>query len=172
MATNKIIDAAIAKTKGAAKQMKARLDGLTGIFALLTRQHGEAGALMERVVKDASKREELWPKIRTALLTHERSEMRLLYPELRMHDSLRALANSHDAEASELERMIHDLDEVAIASDTFGKLFERLAETVAHHASEEETDIFPKAQAVLGRDRANALEPKFLATQKSLEQSA
>jgi hemerythrin superfamily protein len=164
------MDQILAKTKGAAKSVRARIDGLHGIFATLAKQHGEAGALLDAVKGDAQKRADLWPKIRTALVTHERAEMRVLYPELRMHDSLRALANSHDAEAAELERMIHDLDEVDIASDTWGNLFSRLADTVVRHAGEEEREIFPRAQNVLGKDRALALDPKFLATQKSLEQ--
>lgn len=172
MATNKGRDEAVARTKAAAGPPKTRPEGLTGCFALLAKQHAEAGALLAHVVKDASKRDELWPKLRVALLTHERSEMRVLFPELRMHDSLRALANSHDAEAAELERMIHDLDEVEHASDTFGKLCERLADTMARHAREEEHDIFPKAQDLLGTERAKQLEPKLLATQKSLEESA
>ncbi|MFT3698561.1 MAG: hemerythrin domain-containing protein [Kofleriaceae bacterium] len=166
------IDQAIAKTKGAAKGVKARVEGLTGIFATLAKQHGEAGALLDDIKRDASKRRELWPKVRVALLTHERAEMRVLYPELRMHDQLRALANSHDAEAAELERMIHDLDETPLSSDTWGNLFERLADTVVRHAGEEERDIFPLAQRVLGKPRAKELGPKFEQTQKSLEQSA
>lgn len=162
----------MATIKSANHDLRVRTDGLTGIFALLTKQHCEAGALLERATHDATKRAELWPKIRLALLTHERSEMRVLYPELRMHDALRASANSHDAEAAELERMIHDLDDVELASDVFGKLLQRLADTVVRHASEEEQDIFPRAQEAIGRDRARQLEPKFLATQKSLAESA
>jgi hemerythrin superfamily protein len=172
MATNKGRDDAVARTKGAANLPKARTEGLTGVFALLAKQHADAGALLANVVRDASKRDELWPKIRVALLIHERSEMRVLYPELRMHDSLRALANSHDAEAAELERMIHDLDEVEHASATFGKLCERLADTMVRHAHVEEHDIFPRAQELLGVERAKQLEPKLLATQNSLEASA
>lgn len=166
------IDEVVAKTKGAAKGVKARVEGLTGIFATLAKQHGEASALLDDIKADAKKRRELWPKVRVALLTHERAEMRVLYPELRMHDQLRALANSHDAEAAELERMIHDLDETPLSSDTWGNLFERLADTVVRHAAEEERDIFPLAQRVLGKPRAKELGPKFEQTQKSLEQSA
>jgi hemerythrin superfamily protein len=162
------LDEVIAKTKAAAKGVKVRVEGLVGIFALLAKQHTEAGSLLDAVKNDKNKRAELWPKVRTALLTHERAEMRVLYPELRMHDDLRALANSHDAEAAELERMIHDLDSVEIAGDTWGNLFERLADTVARHAREEETEIFPKAQHALGKDRAKALEPKYEQTQKAL----
>jgi len=166
------MDHLVAKTKGAVKSVKAHAEGLTGVFATLAKQHGEAGSLLHAVIEDHTKREELWPQIRDALLSHERAEMRVLYPELRMHDPLRAMANRHDAEASELERMIHDLDEVEMTSDTFGNLFERLADTVTRHARDEEQDIFPQAQRVIGKDRAKDLDPKFLATQKSLEESA
>ena len=166
------MDHVVAKTKGAVKSVKAHAEGLTGVFATLAKQHAEASSLLHAVIADHRKRAELWPQIRAALLSHERGEMRVLFPELRMHDPLRAMANRHDAEASELERMIHDLDEVDMASDTFGNLFERLADTVTRHAREEEQDSFPQAQRVIGKDRAKELEPKFLATQKSLEESA
>jgi len=166
------MDQAIAKTKGVAKAVKARVDGLTGVFATLVRQHGEAAALLDAVKRDRDKRGELWPKLRVALLTHERAEMRVIYPELRMRDELRALANRHDAEADALERMIHDLEEVEMDGDTWGNLFERLADTVAHHAKEEENEIFPIAQRVIGKDRAKELDSKFQNAQRSLEHSA
>ncbi len=172
MATNKRSDPALAKSSAVTKPAETRIEDLTGIFAVLSQQHADAGALLTQIVKTPGQRAELWPKIRVALVTHERAEMRVLYPELRMHDSLRALANRHDAEASELERMVHDLDTVDMTSSTFGNLVERLGDAVKRHAAEEETDIFPRAQSLLGRERAKQLEPKFLATQKSLEESS
>jgi hypothetical protein len=166
------MDHVLAKTKGTAKATKARVEGLTGIFATLAKQHGEAASLLGTATSHADKRADVWPQLRSALLSHERAEMRVLYPELRMHDELRMLANSHDAEAAELERMIHDLDDLDPASDTWGHLIVRLADTVGHHAREEEDKIFPLAQRVIGKDRARELDPKFLATQKSIEESA
>lgn len=166
------MDPAIAKTKGVAKAVKARVDGLAGVFATLSKQHAEAGSLLDAVCEDSTKRADLWPQIRKALLSHERAEMRVLYPELRMRDELRPMANRHDAEGDELERMIHDLDEVDIASDTWGNLFVRLADTVKRHASEEENEIFPRAQKVIGKDRAKELDAKFQNAQRSLEHSA
>jgi hypothetical protein len=166
------MDHVIAKTKGTAKAVKVRVEGLTGIFATLAKQHGEAASLLGAATSNTDRRADLWPQIRAALLSHERAEMRVLYPELRMHDELRMLANSHDAEAAELERMIHDLDDLDPVSDTWGHLIARLAETLGRHAREEEDKIFPLAQRVIGKDRARELDPKFLATQKSIEESA
>jgi hemerythrin superfamily protein len=162
------MDHAIAKTKGVMKGLKARITGLTGVFETLAKQHGEAIALLDSMRKDPSKRAELWPQIRTALLAHERAEMRVLYPELRMYDELRPLANQHDAEATELERMIHDVDATEIVSETWGKLLDRLADNVARHANEEETDIFPRAQDSIGTPRAKALDAKLGAAYDAL----
>jgi hypothetical protein len=159
---------AVAKTKGVMKGIKARIDGLTGVFETLSKQHGEALALLDAIKKDPEKRTQLWPQVRTALLAHERAEMRVLYPELRMYDELRPLANQHDAEATELERMIHDLDAIEIASETWGKLLDRLAENIKRHANEEETDTFPRAQDSLGVARVKQLDAKLAAAHEAL----
>jgi hypothetical protein len=162
------MDHAVAKTKGMMKGIKARIDGLVGVFETLSKQHGEAMALLVAIRKDPDKRAELWPQVRGALLAHERAEMRVLYPELRMYDELRPLANQHDAEATELERMIHDLDATEIASPTWGKLLDRLADNVHRHANEEETDTFQRAQDSLGTTRAKQLDAKLAAAYEAL----
>ena len=162
------MDHVIARTKGVMKGVKARIGGLSGVFETLEKQHGEALALLEVMRKDPNKRASLWPQIRTLLLAHERAEMRVLYPELRMYDELRPLANQHDAEATELERMIHDVDMTDLASDAWGKLLDRLADNVARHANEEETAIFPRAQDSIGVTRARALDTKLVAAYDAL----
>jgi hemerythrin superfamily protein len=81
------------------------------------------------------------------------------------------LADQHDTEAKELEQLIHRLDVLEISSDAWGRLFEQLANTVMAHATEEETEVFPLAQSVLGEARARHLDAKFLATKKRLAQS-
>jgi hypothetical protein len=162
------MDQTIAKTRGVMKGIKERIDGLSGVFETLAKQHGEALSLLDAVRKDASKRVQLWPKIRSELLAHERAEMRVLYPELRMYDELRPLANQHDAEATELERMIHDLDATEIDSSTWGKLLDHLADNIKRHANEEETDTFPRAQDSIGVQRAKQLDAKLAAAHEAL----
>ena len=162
------MDHAVAKTKGVMKGIKARIDGLSGVFETLAKQHGEVLSLLDAVRKDATKRAELWPQIRSTLLAHERSEMRVLFPELRMYDELRPLANQHDAEATEFERMIHDLDATEIASATWGNLLDRLADNLKRHANEEETDTFPRAQDSIGVQRAKQLDVKLAAAHEAL----
>ena len=100
------------KAMGKAKEGKAAATGLTGVFRTLAEQHGEVSALLKRAKSsdDPARRTELWQKIRVELLSHERAEMREVYPVLREYAETRTLAEHHDREAKELESMISRLD--------------------------------------------------------------
>jgi len=143
------------------------MHGLTGVFRTLAEQHGEVSALMRRVVGHADKRMDLWPKIRQELLSHERGELDEVYPALRQFAETRGLADRHQQEAGELSSLIEQINRATPASDEWSRFFEQLVTMVEQHAEEEERDIFPKAQKVLGPDRAKQLEPRFLAAKKS-----
>jgi hemerythrin superfamily protein len=158
------MDSMLSKGAGMMKGVKARLEGLTGVFKTLSEQHGEVAAMLKRLQSKPEKKAELWPEIRRNLLSHERGEMREVYPVLRQHVQTRALAEHHDQEAAEMERLIERID--AAAADDWRPLFDQLVDTVIHHANEEENSIFPKAQEAIGDQVAKDLEPRFLAAQK------
>jgi hemerythrin superfamily protein len=165
------MDTLISRGKGKMKAMKARLDGVVGVFKTLTEQHGEVEALIARVMRDADRRQDLWPKIRTELRSHEQAEVQEVYAALRDQELTRALVVEHDTEVSELERLIDQLDLTDISGAAWGTLFEQLADTVMAHATEEEAEIFPLAQNTLGTARAKQLDEKFVATQKRIARS-
>jgi len=102
------MDTMIAKSTGAVKSMEARLHGLVGVFKTLAEQHGEVSALMKRVKHHADKRADLWPVIRLELVSHEKGELREVYSVLRDLPETRALADHHEAEASELSALIDE----------------------------------------------------------------
>jgi hemerythrin superfamily protein len=160
-------DETISRGMGAAKAIIARLKGLVGVFRTLAQQHGEVSGLVLRIGKHPDKRAELWPKIRIELLSHEKAEMREVYPELRKHDELRAMVDKHDREAAELETAIQRVDRLAFDSDEWKAHFDRLVDLVKQHVEEEEGSIFPAAQKVIGEQRARELEPPFLAGKRA-----
>jgi hypothetical protein len=162
------MDSIIAKGTGTVRAAEARLRGLVGVFKVLSEQHGEAGALLKRVKHDPAKRAELWPKIRLELVSHEKAELREVYPVLREHDRTRALAERHEAEASQLSALIERIHATEMASAEWLQLFEQLIDQVEQHVTEEENDIFPKAQEVIGAARAKEIEPRFLAAKKQI----
>lgn len=164
------MDSIVAKGAGMMKGIKARLDGLVGVFRTLAEQHGEVSAMLMRLQDKPEKKSELWPEIRRELLSHERGELREVYPVLRQYPDTVALAERHDAEAGELERLIERLD-TALAED-WRALYDQLVDTVVRHAREEESEIFPRAQDVIGHQRARDIEPRFLAAKKQAAMSA
>ena len=157
------VEEAVSKGMGMAKGAKATVMGLTGVFKTLAEQHGEVTALLMRagVSNDPEKRAELWAKIRVELLSHEGAETTVVYTELRRHAETLALAEHHDDEVDELEALIARVDAADTRSDAWKKAFTKLADTVRHHAKEEENEMFPKAQKVIGRERAHDLDEQL-----------
>src|SRR5262249_23227849 len=89
------IDSMMSRGLGKVKVVKARFLGLVGVFKTLTKQHGEITALLELAKISDHKFTELWPKIRQELLSHEKAEVREVFPELRAYAATRALAGRH-----------------------------------------------------------------------------
>lgn len=163
------LDSMLSKGAGVMKGVKARLDGLHGVFKTLAEQHGEVAAMLKRLQDKPEKKAELWPDIRRELISHERAEMREIYPVLRQHAATRVLADHHDQEAADLERLIERLD---VETGDWPALFAQLVDAVVNHAEEEETQIFSKAQEAIGDRTTKDLEARFLAAKKQIATSA
>jgi len=153
------------KAAGAAKAVKATFKGFKGVFKTLTREHGEAAALIGRIAmsNDSDVHAEIFPQLRHALLTHERGELAVVYPVLKEYEETRSIAAHHEQEASELEMLLKDLHGMPFDSLEWKPTFERLAATVQHHVSEEEGDWFATAQKAIGDSKAEELEQSYLA---------
>jgi len=156
------IEEIASKTMGTAKAAKATMQGLTGIFRHLAKEHGEVSALLMRLKasSDPNTRRELFPTIRYELLAHEQGELRELYPVLRDNEQTRAVAESHDLQAKSLEEAIGALNGVAVDSPMWQPTLERLIEQVQAHVREEENEYFPLAQRVFA-ERANELLERY-----------
>src|SRR3954469_10783845 len=154
---------------GAAKDVKAGFKGLTGVFMHLMEEHGKVGALIKRVAatSDEAVRAKLYPTIRTELLGHEKGELKVVYPALAEFPETAAIAAAHAHQASEMEAAIAELDALSFNSPSWAPAFERLAKLVFHHVDQEESNYFPKAQQVLGEERAKRLLPEFEAAKHS-----
>jgi len=158
------------KGAGKVKGAVAAVKGLTGVFNTLAQQHGEASALLKqaKAAGDSKKRIDLWLKIRTELLSHERAELKVVYPALREHKGLEQIAEEHQNEASELERRIMELDGIDPASGTWKAKLTALIDLVQHHVDEEENEWFPEAVDVIPDAESKELEGRFLAQKEAI----
>ena len=148
---------------GSLKSAKARIQGLTGVFAQLSREHGEVTALLYRVKasSDPKVRQEFFPKIRTELLAHEEGELAEVYPAFRRDERLARYAVEHEAEAQELERQILVISRTDYGDPSWPQLFSQLVERVSQHVKEEEGTFFPAANRVLGREESERILTRY-----------
>jgi hemerythrin superfamily protein len=165
------MDSILSTGAGKVKSFKARLAGLTGVWRTLAEQHGEVMVLMDRAKASDEKFTELWPTIKRELVSHEKAEVREVYPTLRTSPITRSLADHHDAEANRLEHLIKTIDELAIGAQDRRDTFQTLIDTVGHHAKEEENEIFPKAQEVFGKEVAERLDANFKAAKQQVAEA-
>jgi hemerythrin superfamily protein len=151
-----------AKTVGTVNQDEAVLDGFTGIFQTLAREHGEVSVLLMLIEssQDESVRAELFPEVRKELLSHERAEITVLYPALREFSETAGIAELHDQEAGQLRKMIRVVSEISYADPSWSTQFKKLVGLVKAHLAEEEEQIFPLGERVLGK-RTDALGRQY-----------
>ena len=159
--TNKVEELA-SKAVGVAKAAKATVEGLTGVFRHLVREHGEVSALLMRLKmsSDPETRRELWPTIRRELLSHETAEMREVYPTLRQNPETRGIAEEHDQDAESLEDAIDDLTSTATDSDQWQPALEQLITLVQEHVRDEEDEYFPIADRAF-KDRSDEMLKRY-----------
>jgi hypothetical protein len=148
------------KAAGAIKAAKATVEGLSGVFKLLTKEHGEVSALLLRVEtsSDIRVRQELFPTIRRELLAHEKGELREVYCAFEGNPELRAMAAEHDREARELEQILNELYVTSYDDEGWGPRFRQLVEAVKHHTTQEEDHFFPAANRILGKEAAEHMQ--------------
>jgi hypothetical protein len=155
---------------GAAKAFKATIEGVTGVFKQLMREHGEVTALLRRVKmsSDPAVRQELFPTIRAELVAHEKGELIEIYPLFRKHESLAGYAEMHERDSGALERQLQRLSAMPYDDPGWASAFDDLVDAVARHVKEEESEYFPVASRTLGKKVTEALIVRYEAKKKAL----
>ena len=157
------IEAIASEAMGAMKATKAKVAGLTGVFAHLAREHGKVTGLLLRLKasSDPELRSELFPKIRKELLSHEKGELAEVFPVLAEHSELAPFVEEHRRDADKLEARIDELSKTGYAEARWSKRLADLIENVSKHALEEENDFFPEASRVLGDKKTEQMLERF-----------
>lgn len=160
------------KAVGAIKATQATLEGLSGVFRHLVREHGEVSALLLRLKfsADPAMRRELWSLVRAELLSHERAEISEVYPTLRQDTQTQAMVLEHDGDASELEELIDELNAIDTKSDRWQPTLERLIAAVQEHVRDEEEEYFPIADHAFKERSDDMLERYERAKAKAKQQ--
>lgn len=134
-------------------------------IALLTRDHREVEQLFkqfEKLTDRAQKsKEKIVQKIIRELAIHSAIEEMLFYPAVRtaaLKANTRALKEAADAVLESLEEhhvvkwTLAELEKMDASAERFEAKVTVLMESVRHHVEEEQTELFPKARRLLGKE--------------------
>jgi hemerythrin superfamily protein len=128
----------------------------TDVVDELTADHREATALLDRILatSDPQTRRDLADTVITELVRHSVAEEMYVYPVMRDHVSGGDEEVEHDVEEhKELERTMKELEGCDAGDPQFEQLVRQLRGQLHHHATDEETDQFPKLRANVSREK-------------------
>jgi hemerythrin superfamily protein len=136
---------------------------------MLEADHREVEDLFEEFesAKGAAEKREVFEEIADKLAVHAAIEERHFYPAAKSKETEDLLLESSEEHLS-VKRLIADLLALDAKDETFEAKVKVLKEQVEHHVEEEEGELFPKVQKLLGKEVLEALEQEMTATREEL----
>jgi len=121
----------------------------------LKKQHREAMAMIELLEKkDGEKLDgaglQLFGKLKSALVFHTSVEEQIFYHTLANDPLTQDLIHDAYTEHRAVDQLLVGL---SVPTDKWRHLLQQLKHEISHHVDEEENDLFPKAEQLLGKAR-------------------
>jgi hemerythrin-like domain-containing protein len=128
---------------------------------LLKQDHQEASGLMDELETadkgNAGSTKQLFTKLKDALTLHTQIEEQIFYPALEQHEETKDMIGEAFSEHKEVKEMLEEMATMKPGSDDFMDKLTELRDSIEHHVEEEENEMFPKAESVLGQSRMQEL---------------
>ncbi len=160
---------AASRAVGKARQAAAALAGERGIFNRLKGEHEEVSLLMHRCAstdigeRGARERLELYERIRAELLAHATAEEEVFYSALEQIAETKALAIESREQHDHIERVLMELDSLAVTEPKWMERFSVLMLEVEAHVQKEEKQLFPPAEKIVSKHQAKTLDERYAA---------
>jgi hemerythrin superfamily protein len=169
-----VIERAVARAVAKVGGAQATARGLRGVFRRLTEEHKAVSSLLRRLAmsSDIDDRAHIWPSVRDELIAHERAESQEVYSDVEWHPSLIDIVQAHEEDAGTLQSFLRELDSLTFDSPHWQPTLLKLEAVVNAHAEREEELFFPKVQSIIGEDRAEELDSRYLDTKNAIRGAA
>jgi hemerythrin-like domain-containing protein len=169
-----LIERAVARAAAKVGGVQASIRGLHGVFKRLTEEHKEMALLLQRlaIASDIEKRATIWPSVRDELIAHEQAESQEVYADFSWHPSLVELVYTHEEDASKLQAFVRQLDGLTFDSPQWHPTLLKLEAIMNAHAEREDELLFPQVQSIIGKDRAEELDSRYVATKNAIHRAA
>ena len=116
------------------------------------------------------RREQILDKIAQELEIHSKIEEEIFYPAVKDVPRGRRLVNEAESEHKQVDTLVAEAQGMDMASDEIVQKVRELRDAVLHHATEEEDEMFPVAEAGLG-DGLKELGERMAARKRQLATS-
>lgn len=123
---------------------------------LLKKDHQEVKKLFKAFESSKDSPDEarqICEQVAQELTVHSAIEEELFYPELQPYEEAEEIVEESVEEHHVVDVLLGELRGLEPEDEAFAAKFQVLSENVLHHAEEEERELFPKAERLLGKDR-------------------
>src|SRR5512146_156734 len=137
---------------------------------MLKQDHRLVEELFEAIEEadDATEREELFGELADALAVHAALEENIFYPACNSEETEDTLLEALQ-EHLQAKRLLADLLDMDPMNEVFMAKSSVLKEAIQHHVDEEEGEVMPAAQRLLGEDMLMALGNEMIVKRVELE---
>lgn len=116
----------------------------------LAEDHREVESLIAQLEGGGDK--ETFNKLKNSLLMHSQIEEEIFYPALEDFEETEELIDEAYQEHSDVEQLLDDMSAADPSSEEFQDLLFQLKESINHHVEEEEGQVFPLSENLLGEE--------------------
>lgn len=121
-------------------------------FNLLKEDHRKVDALFDQLESATGKAKlTVFNQIKTELELHTHIEEKIFYPALEEPEETHELTLEAYEEHDVVKKLLSQLGRAKTANEEWEAQAKVLRENVEHHVEEEENELFPKAEAALGK---------------------
>ena len=148
------------------RQPAATHGGSMDAIALLKADHDKVKKMLadgEETTERAEKtRTELFDRLKSEMLIHERIEEEIFYPALKSHPKARDIVLEGYEEHHVVDEIMGELEATDVTDETWGAKFKVMKENIEHHIEEEEGDMFKQARQVFDTDELEELGARMM----------
>jgi len=122
------------------------------VFQLLKKDHRKVKELFEKLEEKGGEktRDKLFKELATDLAVHSKVEETIVYPRLKEFEELSEMVAEAIEEHQVAEQLLEELAGMDEKNEQWEAKLTVLKEMIEHHVEEEEGELFPEAEDLLG----------------------
>jgi hemerythrin superfamily protein len=120
------------------------------ITELLKEDHREVESLIAELEDGGDN--QTFGKLKNALTLHTEIEETIFYPAMEEFNESEDLVSDAYDEHDEVDGLLENMSGTDVQSEDFQELLAQLKQSIQHHVTEEENQLFPQAEELLGTE--------------------